>query len=125
MAKNIDALKNQGVEAVQKPVNAWRENIADAKAIAPKPARHYRAWVFQGYLVGAVVLFVILAFLARTIAYFTFDVTITRDLQTFHAGWFDGLMYSLSWIGFAPQALIIPAIIIGFLFISGLKWETL
>jgi len=125
MAKDVDALTKQGVEAVQKPVNAWRENIADANAIAPKPARHYRAWVFQGYLVGTVVLFIILAFLAKTIAYFTFDVTITRDLQTFHAGWFDSLMYSLSWIGFPPQAWIIPVIIIGFLFISSLKWETL
>ena len=124
MANDMDALKKQTVEAVEKPVNAWRESIADANAIAPKPARHYRAWVFQGYLVGAVVLFVILAILAKTIAYFTFDVTITRALQTFHPGWFDGLMYSLSWIGFAPQAWIIPVIIIAFLLISGLKWET-
>jgi membrane-associated phospholipid phosphatase len=124
MAKDVEAVKKQTVEAVQKPVNAWRENIAEGNAIAPKPARHYRAWVFQGYLVGAVVLFVILAFLAKTIAYFTFDVTITRALQTFHPGWFDGLMYSLSWIGFAPQAWIIAVIIIVFLFVSGLKWET-
>src|SRR5438105_10555848 len=33
-------------------------------------------------------------------------------------------MYTLSWIGFTPQAWIIPIIIIVFLFISGLKWET-
>lgn len=123
MAKDIEAVKNDAVQAVQKPVKAWQENIADAHAIAPKPARHYRAWVFQGYLVGAVILFVILAILAKTIAYFTFDVTITRALQTFHPGWFDALMYSLSWIGFPPQAGIIPAVIILFLFVSGLKWE--
>jgi len=125
MAKDVDAVKKQTVEAVQKPVDAWRENIAQSNAIAPKPARHYRAWVFQGYLIGATVLFVILAILAKTIAYFTFDVTITRAIQTFHPGWFDSLMYTLSWIGFAPQAWIIPAIIIVFLFVSGLKWETI
>ncbi|MEP6985764.1 MAG: hypothetical protein ABI970_09210, partial [Chloroflexota bacterium] len=124
MAKDVEAVKNDAVEAVQKPVKAWQENIAEAKAIAPKPARHYRAWVFQGYLVVAVIAFVILAFLAKTVAYFTFDVTITRALQTFHAGWFDALMYSLSWIGFPPQAGIIPAVIILFLLVSGLKWET-
>ena len=38
------------------------------------------------YLIGAVVIFIVLAVLAKTVAYFTFDVTITRALQTFHAG---------------------------------------
>ncbi len=124
MTRDIDAVKSETLESVQQPVKAWQQNIAQGDAIAAKPARHYRAWVFQGYLVGAVILFVILAVLAKTIAYFTFDVTITRAIQTFHPGWFDGLLYSLSWIGFAPQAGIIPAVIIMFLLVSGLKWET-
>jgi membrane-associated phospholipid phosphatase len=124
MAKDVEAVRKQTVETVQKPIEKFQENIAQSEAIASKPARHYRAWVFQGYLVGAVILFVILAVLARTIAYFTFDVTITRAVQTFHPGWFDGLMYILSWIGFAPQAAIIPTIIIVFLLVIGLKWET-
>lgn len=125
MTKAVESIKNQGAEGIQKPVKDWQEKVADANAIAPKPARHYRAWVFQGYLVVAVVCFVVLAFLAKTIAYFTFDVTITRDLQTFHPGWFDALMYSLSWVGFAPQAGIIPVVILVFTLVSGLKWETL
>jgi len=124
MAKEISDVRKQGLEAVEKPVNAWQQEIAQADAIVPKPSRHYRAWLFQGYMIGAVVVVVILASLAKTVAYFTFDVTITQALQTFHPGWFDALMTALSWIGFPPQAWIISALVILFLFVSGLKWET-
>jgi membrane-associated phospholipid phosphatase len=124
MARNVNAVGKRSVEVVQKPVNARRHNTAEADAIVSKPARHYRAWVFQGYLVGAVVVFIILAVLAKTVAYFTFDVTITQALQTFHPGWFDSLMYTLSWIGFSPQAWMISVVVILFLLVSGLKWET-
>ena len=124
MADSVKAVKQQTVEAVQKPVNAWRRTIAAAGAIAAKPWRRYRAKVFLTYLIVAVVVFIVLAVLAKTIAYFTFDVTITRALQTFHAGWFDALMGALSWIGFAPQAWVITLVILLFLYASGLKWET-
>jgi len=124
MAKDVNTGTKQTVEAVQKPVDVWQQNIADADAIVGKPSRHYRAWVFQGYLIGAMVVFIIVAVLAKTVAYFTFDVTITQALQTFHPRWFDALMYMLSWIGFSPQAWILSVVVILFLFVSGLKWET-
>ena len=69
------------------------------------------------------VVFLILAALAHTVAYFTFDVAITREVQEFRAGWFDLLMRALSWIGFAPQAYMISCVILLFLYASGLKWE--
>lgn len=124
MAEDIQDAAKQSVEAVKKPVDNWRETVKQADAIAAKPSRHYRALVFQGYIVGAVIVFIVLAILAKTVAYFTFDVTITHEVQEFNAGWYDALMYSLSWIGFAPQAWIIAAGIILFLYVSGLKWET-
>jgi membrane-associated phospholipid phosphatase len=108
MADRVKAVKQQTVEAVAKPVNAWRR---------------YRSTVFLTYLIVAVVIFIALAVLAKTIAYFTFDVTITRALQTYHPGWFDALMRALTWIGFAPQAWVITLIILLFLYASGLKWE--
>ena len=122
--KPVEAIKKP-VEAVKKPVNAWRRTIDAAGAIVAKPWRRYRAAVFQTYLIGAVVAFVILAWLAKTVAYFTFDVTITRALQTYHWGWFDALMQALTWIGFSPQAWIITLAILLFLYASGLKWETM
>ncbi len=86
--------------------------------------RRYRASIFQGYLIGAIVVFLLLAVLAHTVAYFTFDVAITREVQEFRAGWFDVLMRALSWIGFAPQVNVISFLILLFLYASGLKWES-
>ena len=90
----------------------------------PKSQRRRRTAIFQGYLLAAIILFAILAVLAHTVAYFTFDVTITREVQEFRAGWFDVLMRALSWIGFAPQVYVISFLILLFLYASGLKWET-
>ncbi|MBI4788477.1 MAG: phosphatase PAP2 family protein [Chloroflexi bacterium] len=91
---------------------------------SPHAWRRYRASVFQGYLIAAILAFLVLAVLARTVAYFTFDVVITRNVQTINAIGFDGLMRALSWIGFAPQVGFIAAFVIAFLYVSGLKWES-
>lgn len=39
------------------PFINWRRKIDEAGAIVAKPWRRYRASVFQGYLIGAVVVF--------------------------------------------------------------------
>jgi membrane-associated phospholipid phosphatase len=124
MAKDVNTVTKQRAEAVRKPVSVQRENAAVADAIVAKPTRRYRAWVFQGYMIGAVVAFIILAVLAKTVAYFTFDISVAQIVQSFHPGWFDALMRTLTWIGFTPQAWIISVVVILFLFVSGLKWET-
>lgn len=109
MAENVKEDIKQNIEEAKKPLNFWQR---------------YRASVFQGYLIGAVLIFIVLAFLAKTVAYFTFDVTVTHEVQEFHVWWFDALMRSLTWIGFDPQAELISLAIILFLYRSGLKWET-
>ena len=124
MTDSVKAVGQQTAAAVKKPVNTWRRTIMAADAIVAKPWRRYRAAIFQSYLIGAIAVFLVLAVLAKTVAYFTFDVTITRALQTFHPGWFDALMGGLSWIGFPPQAWVITLGILVFLYASGLKWET-
>ena len=124
MAEDLGAVTNPSLEAVQKPFSIQRENATIAAAIVASPARHYRTWVFQGYLIGAVVVFVTMAVLAKTVAYFSFDISVAQAVQSFHPGWFDALMRTLTWIGFSPQAWVISVIVIVFLFISGLKWET-
>jgi membrane-associated phospholipid phosphatase len=124
MAEGVKAVEKRSIEVAKKPVNAWRQTIDAAGVIVGTPWRRYRAAVFQMYLIGAVDIFIILAVLAKTVAYFTFDVTITHAVQTFNAGWFAGLMNALSWMGFAPQTWIISLAVIGFLYVSGLKWET-
>src|SRR5450432_4504495 len=110
--------------ANKNPVKTWQQTIDAKGAVVPPAGRRYRAEVFQGYMVLAVIVFLILAVLAHTVAYFTFDVTITQAVQTFNAGWFSALMYALSWIGFAPQVWVISLVVLLFLYASGLKWET-
>lgn len=99
--------------------------MTDSTKKQPNTWQHYRTTIFLTYLIVAVVIFIILAVLAKSIAYFTFDVTITRAIQTFNPGWFDALMRTLTWIGFAPQAWIIMLAILLILLAKRLKWETL
>jgi membrane-associated phospholipid phosphatase len=124
MADGVKAVTKQTVEAVKKPVRDLRRTIAAEGTIVAAPRRRHRAAVFHAYLIGAVVVFIVLAVLAKTIAYFAFDVSVTHAVQHFHAGWFDALMRALSWIGFRPQAIAIAALILLFLYAIGLKWET-
>ncbi len=125
IAKNVQEGTQQTIEAVKRPVNTWRGYIIGAGAIVSKQWRRYRTDIFLGYLVVGVTVFVFLAVIAKTVAYLTFDVTITHAVQAFHAGWFDILMYSLSWIGFTPQVYVISFLVLAFLYASGLKWETM
>ncbi len=123
MAKSEKKDPTSPAEAVKQPVEAWRGAVADAHAIVSHPQRHYRTRLFLGYTGIAVVAFVVLAFLAKTTAYFTFDVTITHAVQRYNAIWFSALMFALTWLGFAPQGLIVAAGVIIFLYATGLKWE--
>ena len=95
----------------------------DAAVIAPRHARRYRAAAFQAYVLGAAVVFVVLAVAAHTIAYFPFDLTITHAVQAYHGQVFDRLMFAVSWTGFFPQVAALSTAVILALFFSGLRWE--
>ena len=96
----------------------------DAAVIAERPTRHYRAALFQAYVLGASVVFVVLAFAAHWIAYFPIDLTITRLVQSDHGRVFDRVMYGVSWLGFFPQVIAVSAVVMLALFFAGLRWET-
>jgi membrane-associated phospholipid phosphatase len=117
--------KPEFIEKVQEPVSWWRRYLSGAGTIVSKRWRKYRTNIFLGYLVAAIIIFVILAVLARTVAYFAFDVTITHAVQGIRLAWFAGFLYALSWIGFTPQAYLVSLIFILLLYASGLKWETM
>ena len=111
-------------QVVTEPVNKWRRMLGEAGAVVGKPWRRYRANIFLAYLVVAVIVFLVLAVLAKTVAYFTFDLSMAQLIQSFHPAWFDVLMRTLTWIGFGPQAYVITLLVLVALFVSGLKWET-
>ena len=124
MVTSVKDVQKQTVAAVVKPVNAWRRILAAAGTVVAKPWRRYRAAVFQTYLIIAVGVLVVLSVLAKTAAYFPFDVKITHAVQNIHSSWFDAVMRLITWIGFGPQVEVITIGMILFIYASGLKWET-
>ena len=103
---------------------ALREAIAPSAPVEARPVRRYRARVFQGYMLGATVGFGVLFYYARHIAYFSFDLSIARWVQHVHVFWLDVLMQSVSELGFTPLAPTFVVLTMLFVYLIGLKWET-
>lgn len=88
------------------------------------PPQINKDYAFLGCLWSALVVFITLAILASTTAYFPIDLIITRFLQSLKAPWFELLMQVVSWPGYAPQAIFIVLGIILFAWLEELKLET-
>jgi undecaprenyl-diphosphatase len=99
--------------------------MPDSAVIAPRHTRRYRAVLFQAYVLTAAIVFVVLAVIAHTVAYFRIDLTITHAVQAYHGPLFDRLMHATSWVGYFPQVAILSAVIVIALFASGLRWESI
>ncbi len=91
------------------------------------PASRARRRLEQGallvYVLCASVLLFALAFSAHTTPFFPFDLTLERDIQAVHAGWFDLLMRAVGQPGYPPQVYLVVAAIVVLLFAFGLRWE--
>jgi undecaprenyl-diphosphatase len=116
-------------ELRQKAERIEREAAVEAKEgfppqRVPRPVRNYRALVFQGYVVFATIAFAILFLLARTVAYFDFDLAVEHAVQAFKPGGFDLLMQFVSGLGFNPVVYLLCALVILYIFVIGLKWES-
>jgi membrane-associated phospholipid phosphatase len=109
-------------EPAPKPNSTSRGGL-DAAGIAPRQIRRYRAAAFQVYVLFASAGFVTLAVAARAVAYFPIDLSITHAVQSYHGAAFDRLMFGLSWLGFMPQVDVLCAVVVGLLFLAGLRWE--
>lgn len=90
---------------------------------APPGLRRYRTVLFQVVLFSSFIVFLFLAFLARTTPFFPIDLQITRAIQSIDSPIFDGLMRLISWPGFSPNSLIITLLIALVLYLYGLHWE--
>ena len=75
---------------------------AAVELIAPKPIRRWRALAFQAYILVAVVALGILLISASMFNYFSFDLVVTRAIQTINNAWFASLMWWVSMIGYVP-----------------------
>jgi undecaprenyl-diphosphatase len=96
------------------------------KETAPRRTRSRREILFQAYLIAAISIFAVLTLLARSVAYFAFDLTITRSVQAFYFAPIDYLLRFITWLGFAPQAPIIMITVVAILyFLFRLRWEAI
>ena len=93
------------------------------EAVAPKPVRRRRAWVFQSYLIATVIAFVTLGFFAHSVNYFPVDLSIMRAVQTLNVYPIDATMRFLTWLGYWPQAPLLSALVVLVVYFVGLRWE--
>jgi membrane-associated phospholipid phosphatase len=93
-----------------------------AETTSPRK-REYRRLSFQIALFAAIAAFSVLTIIIRETPLLAVDIQITRALQSFNSPLFAGLMEGVSWLGFMPQSLIVPAVVALLIFRLGLHWE--
>jgi membrane-associated phospholipid phosphatase len=114
-------LRQQAKEA--EVIDGGQSPSAPHAPIVARRIRHYRALVFQSYVVAATVGFGVLFFYARRVAYFSFDLTLARWLQRGHTFGLDVLMQAVSQLGFTPLAPAFVILTVLIVYLIGLKWE--
>jgi len=70
----------------------------------------------------AIVVLVVMAIAAHSLAYFPGDVTISHAFQAYHSDWLDAFLGAVSWLGFPPQSDILFGVIVVVLFVVGARW---
>jgi undecaprenyl-diphosphatase len=93
-----------------------------AETASPRK-REYRRLSFQVALFAAIAAFSVLTIIIRETPLLAVDIQITRTLQSIHSPLLAGLMEAVSWLGFMPQSIIVPAVVAVLIFRLGLHWE--
>lgn len=111
-------------------MDKFRETIYSAwgaarKALASPNMRRYRAWVFQVYILIALIAFSILALMANIFPYFSLDLIFTRTLQADLPAWLGFVFLAVSWLGYAVQSIALISLVVIFLGMLGLRWEAI
>ncbi len=91
---------------------------------SPK-TRHRRAYLSFIYISVATVIFAMLAFYAKTVSYFAFDLPISLSLQSLQSPYTDLIFRTISSPGYSPQIIIISSLIIVPLYYLGFRYESL
>ncbi|MDG0792925.1 phosphatase PAP2 family protein [Cohnella ginsengisoli] len=124
----MNRLMEQGAAASdKKPAGVAQkkaQQTVQAEAAHPHERRH-RAVAFQIGIAVLVIAFGILTWLVRKSAYFPVDLSITHAVQSWNPPLIEALWRIVSWAGNAPQAAIVPLLLVLMLFLLGLHWEAL
>jgi membrane-associated phospholipid phosphatase len=93
----IREMENQLAKPVKKQIQ-----------VAPAATTRRRQSYFRWFLAALLIAFLILTTLAKTIPYFSFDLVITRTIQSFRPVWFELFMKAVSSMGEVGPQLAIP-----------------
>jgi undecaprenyl-diphosphatase len=88
-----------------------------------QPDTRLRSWRFLVVVFLATVAASALAFLAKSIPYFPFDVEVTRSIQSLSIPGLEPFFRAVAWVGFPPQSNFIWGALILGLFVFGLRLE--
>ncbi len=110
-----------------KPVRDTQQAAQQAagQAAAHPVERRWRTIVFQGYLIAALSIFAVLAVASYTTAFFSFDLVVTRGIQSLASPFMTAFMVFISWFGYMPQATIVPILLALVFWFFGFRWEGL
>jgi undecaprenyl-diphosphatase len=108
---------------VNNSIDKIQQNVEESTA--SKTVQKKRSFTFEITLLFITIGFIVLAFLAHIFPYFSFDLFITKKIQTFNPVWMNGLMQSISWIGYLPQSAVIILLIVGIMYFLKLKIESI
>ena len=112
--KTLNAPPEKNLEPVQEAVR---------QATAPGWLRRHRSWLFQFYIMLSLLAFSGLALIVSITKTNQIDINITRSLQAETPTPIGMFLSWISWIGFTPQAIIIPLLVILLLYLLGLRLE--
>ncbi len=88
----------------------------------------HRTWTAPAFVVFFILVALLLGALAvvvHTNPFDPLDLTIAREVQAFHPGWFDLTMHLVGEPGYPPQVYLWVVWAFVVLFASGLKWEAI
>jgi undecaprenyl-diphosphatase len=90
-----------------------------------KTAERATTWSRPLCLVGLLLVFAAFVYIVVTTPVPSFDVQIEQAAQAFHPPWLDTLTGAISFLGFPPGSIVIDALIVLAIFLTGWRWAAL
>jgi undecaprenyl-diphosphatase len=82
-------------------------------------------WTSPLWLVGLLLVFGVLVLLVVSTPLPSFDVQIARAVQSVHPPWLDALTGAIAFLGFPPGSIVVDAVIVLVIFLTGWRWAAL